>query len=124
MISPLIVNLNREGSSTILQEHVMVIVSTLAWPAGASHPEWLDLLERFQRLTDNIRDALGNSEASLQSYKMYKAHKAELEQFLQRCRDKVHTVEQRLVTSKYIGTTFLFFSFFFARRFASSLLAS
>ena len=105
MISPLIVNLNREGSSTILQEHVKVIVSTLAWPAGASHPEWLDLLESFQRLTDNIRDALGNSEASLQNYKMYKAHKAELEQFLQRCRDKVHTVEQRLV----IYISFLFF---------------
>ena len=63
--------------------------------AGVHHPEWLQLLEAHQKLSGQIKDSLSDSEACLQSYKLYKAHKAELELFLQRCKDKVQTVEQR-----------------------------
>ena len=66
-----------------------------ACSTGVHHPEWLQLLDRYDKLSSQIQEALADSEVCLQNYKLYKAHKAELEQFLQRCRDKVQTVEQR-----------------------------
>ena len=69
-------------------------------PTGKDHPDWPFVLSRYESLVSSSKDELNIRENTLHNYREYKNHVSDLEQFLQRCKDKVQTVEQRSPNDK------------------------
>ena len=69
-------------------------------PTGKNHPDWPLVLSRYESLLSLSQDELNIRENTMHNYREYKNHVSELEQFLQRCKDKVQTVEQRSPNDK------------------------
>jgi nesprin-1 len=67
---------------------------------GKNHPDWPLILTRYDSLIALSQDELNIRENTLHNYREYKNHISDLEQFLQRCKDKVQTVEQRSPNDK------------------------
>ena len=67
---------------------------------GSNHPDWPFIVFRFESLMTKLQEELSIREDTLHNYREYKNHLSDLEQFLQRCKDKVQTVEQRSPNDK------------------------
>ena len=72
-------------------------------PQGGSAPstqEGLKVIDKFEKLSQAISDRLSEKENQQKDHRAYRSAHETLEQYIRRCKDKLHTMRQRSPNDK------------------------